>query len=484
MYILAIDQGTTGTTTVLYDHNGRPAGKTYREFAQHYPKPGWVEHDPEEIWDSVVATVSDLCRSTPGRIAAIGIANQRETTILWNRRTGKPIHNAVVWQCRRTAGMCDDLRAREEMVRLRTGLPLDAYFSGTKIKWILDHVEDCPPVEDIAFGTIDAWLVWKLTGGSVHATDYTNASRTLLFNIERKQWDAELCDLFGVPTCILPEVRCSVGDYGTVSTIDALRGVPIAGVAGDQQAALFGQCGFGAGGAKSTYGTGCFLLMNTGEELVHSRQGLITTVAVGSDGKPCYALEGSVFIAGAAVQWLRDGLRIIEHAADSEAAALSLSGNDGVYCVPAFVGLGAPHWDPEVRGVLTGLTRGTTRAHIIRAVLESMAYQSYDVLAAREAETECSIGELDVDGGAIANDFLAQFQADILGRRVVRPVVIESTSLGVAYLAGLEIGVWQDESDLRRLKEVERVFEPGMDEDVRERLLAGWNRALRQAMQK
>ncbi len=483
MYVLAIDQGTTGTTTVLYDYAGRPLGKAYREFTQHYPEPGWVEHDPAEIWDTVAETVHEVCGAHPGEIKAVGITNQRETTVLWNRRTGEPVHNAIVWQCRRTAEMCNALREHEPMVRSKTGLPLDAYFSGTKLRWLLDHAENLPPVEDLAFGTIDTWLIWKLTEGRVHATDYTNASRTLLFNIQDRQWDAGLCDLLGVPASVLPEVRCSIDDYGVVTALPDLRDVPILGVAGDQQAALFGQGGFEKGEAKNTYGTGCFLLMNTGQELVRSSKGLITTLAVAGDGQPCYALEGSVFIAGAAIQWLRDGLRIIAHAPESEAAANSLDGNDGVYFVPAFVGLGAPHWDSDARGVLTGLTRGTTRAHIIRAALEAMAYQSHDVLALMESETGCTIPELTVDGGAIANNFLAGFQADILGKRVVRPSVIESTSLGAAYLAGLKAGIWEDASALRRLRRVERVFEPDMGAEVRNHLLEGWNRALRQTMQ-
>ena len=482
MYILAIDQGTTGTTAVLYDRQGKPAGKAYREVTQYYPRPAWVEHDPEEIWNTVAATVSELRERYPGAVAAVGITNQRETTVLWNRRTGRPVHNAVVWQCRRTAPMCDALRAHEPVVRRKSGLPLDAYFSGTKISWVLAHAEALPPIEDIAFGTIDSWLIWKLTGGRVHATDYTNASRTLLFNIEEKRWDEELCGLLDVNPAILPEVKASVDDYGVVTALDALRGVPILGVAGDQQAALFGQCGFEKGEAKNTYGTGCFLLMNTGCERAHSTRGLITTLAVDGDGRPCYALEGSVFIAGAAIQWLRDGLRILSDAADSETAALSLGGNDGVYFVPAFVGLGAPHWDQEARGILTGLTRGTTGDHLIRAALEAMAYQSRDVLVAMEAETECVIRQLAVDGGAIANNFLAQFQADLLDRSVVRPRVIESTSLGAAFLAGLKAGVWPSAAHLRQLKQVERVFEARIDDRMREHLLDGWRRALRQAM--
>ncbi|MFC1452240.1 glycerol kinase GlpK [Verrucomicrobiota bacterium] len=482
MYILAIDQGTTGTTTVLYDLEGRPAAKAYREFTQHYPGPGLVEHDPEEIWQTVLATVAEVCGSRQGEIGAVGITNQRETTVLWSRSTGKPLHNAIVWQCRRTTDICNRLRPQEDMIRGKTGLPVDPYFSGTKVRWLLDHVQ-CPGPEDIAFGTIDTWLIWKLTGGRVHATDYTNASRTLLFDIETRQWDPELCRLLGIPPEILPEVRRSVDEYGSVSEVKEIRGVPVLGVAGDQQAALFGQGCFDRGEAKNTYGTGCFLLMNTGDRRIRSDKGLLSTLAVGGDGGPCHAVEGAVFIAGAAIQWLRDELQVLERAADSEAAAVSLNGNDGVYFVPAFVGLGAPHWNPDARGTVTGLTRGTGRAHIIRAALEAMAYQSLDVLVAMEEETGIRIPELAVDGGAIANNFLAQFQADILGRPVVRPEVIESTSLGAACLAGLKAGVWKSAAELQAFRHTERTFQPRIGDEAREALLAGWRAALRKTMQ-
>lgn len=481
MHILAIDQGTTGTTTVLCGQDGQIVDRAYRELPQIYPKPGWVEHDPMAIWQTVVETVEGIAARNEGRPAAIGITNQRETTIVWDRSTGEPIHNAIVWQCRRTAEICEGIRAHEELIRSKTGLPIDAYFSGTKVKWLLDHAER-PSADGLLFGTVDSWLIWKLTQGQVHATDYTNASRTLLFDIHERQWDGELCDLLGVPTTILPDVRASANDYGTVQSIPALKGVPILGVAGDQQAALFGQCCFAKGEMKNTYGTGCFLLMNTGAVPIASQKGLITTLAADGNGGPCYALEGSVFIAGAAIQWLRDELCIIEHAAESEQAARAVEDNGGVYFVPAFVGLGAPHWDMAARGTIVGLTRGAGRNHLIRAALESMAYQTHDVVSIMEEETGVQVRELAVDGGAAANDFLMQFQADVTDRRVVRPAVIESTSLGAAFLAGLNAGVWHDSRELCDLREREREFVPAMDGSLREELLRGWHRALRQAM--
>lgn len=481
MVILSIDQGTTGTRTVLYDRNGRIVDQAYRKFSQIYPQPGWVEHDPLEIWQTVVDTVEELCSRHPKKTTAIGITNQRETTILWDRKNGTPIYNAIVWQCRRTAGYCEQLLEHEATFRSKTGLPVDAYFSGTKIKWILENVKGHPP-EDILFGTVDSWLIWKLTGGKVHATDYTNASRTLLFNLTEKKWDPELCGLLGVPASILPEVRRSIDDYGVVESIPSLAGVPIFGVAGDQQAALFGQACFSPGEIKNTYGTGCFVVMNTGAEAISSRRGLITTLAVDGNGEPCYALEGSIFIAGAAIQWLHEELGILEKPSDSEAAARSVEDNGGVYLVPAFVGLGAPHWDMQARGALVGLTRGTNRHHVIRAALESMAYQTCDVLSAMEQETGLKTRKLAVDGGAASNDFLMQFQADILDRPVSRPRIIESTSLGAAYMAGLKAGLWKDSEELIRLKTEEREFIPSMDGQSRQRLLNGWQKALRQAM--
>jgi glycerol kinase len=481
MYILAIDQGTTGTRSVLYNEQGQIVDKADRELRQIYPRPGWVEHDPMEIWQTVVATVRELCSRHKEKIVAIGITNQRETTILWDKKTGQPIHNAIVWQCRRTADLCEQLKPTEELFRRKTGLPVDAYFSGTKIKWLLEHAKG-NQIEDLLFGTVDTWLIWKLTNGKVHATDYTNASRTMIFNIIEKKWDSELCDLLNIPPSILPEVKKSVADYGVVESIPEIAGVPIFSDAGDQQAALFGQACFGAGQIKNTYGTGCFLLMNTGQDAIFSKKGLVTTLAVDGKGEPCYALEGSVFIAGAAIQWLRDELKIIEKSGDSEQAALSVEDNGGVYMVPAFVGLGAPHWNMQARGVIVGLTRGANRNHIIRAALESMAYQTYDVLAAMEQETGIMADKLAVDGGAVDNTFLMQFQADILNKPVVRPSIIESTSLGVAYMAGLKAGVWKSSEELSRLKLIEREFIPSMDTQKRDELLKGWKKALRQAM--
>lgn len=483
MYILAIDQGTTGTRAVLYDDRGRMVDKSDRSFRQIYPKPGWVEHDAMEIWQTVVDTVQELLARNNGKIAAIGITNQRETTVIWDRTTGQPIHHAIVWQCRRTADICERLKPKGELVRRKTGLPVDAYFSGTKIKWLLENVKGYR-IEDLLFGTIDSWLIWKLTDGQVHATDYTNASRTMIFNIIEKRWDEELCELLNIPLHILPKVRRSIDEFGRVTTIEPIAGVPIYGVAGDQQAALFGQACFAPGQIKNTYGTGCFLLMNTGDEVIFSNKGMVTTLAVAGDGSPCYALEGSVFIAGAAIQWLRDELRIIQTSKESEAAALSVPDNAGVYMVPAFVGLGAPHWDMQARGVIVGLTRGANRNHIVRAALEAMAYQSYDVLTTMAAETGMMAEKLAVDGGAVDNNFLLQFQADILNMPVVRPAIIESTSLGVAFMAGLKAGIWKNSEELSYLKMIDREFRPGMSVGQREQLLSGWQKALRQAMLK
>ncbi|MFZ5517329.1 MAG: glycerol kinase GlpK [Candidatus Zhuqueibacterota bacterium] len=483
MYILAIDQGTTGTTTVLYDSDGKIAAKAYREFTQLYPRPGWVEHDPMEIWRTVVDSVTELCADRIGEIAAVGITNQRETTVIWDKTTGEPIHNAIVWQCRRTAPMCEQLKPHEALFRSKTGLPVDAYFSGTKISWLLDNVTGCRP-GNLLFGTIDTWLVWKLTDGAVHATDYTNASRTLIFNITEKKWDDELCDLLRIPTSILPQVRKSCDDYGSVQTIPALAGVPISGVAGDQQAALFGQACFDRGQVKNTYGTGCFMLMNTGDQAIFSQNGLVTTLAVNCAGEPCYALEGSIFIAGAAIQWLRDGLGLIGTSSDSEAAARAVPDTAGVYLVPAFVGLGAPHWDMDARGIITGLTRGSHKNHIIRAALESMAYQTLDVLTTMEQDAGARIQRLAVDGGAVSNNFLMQFQADILNVPVLRPAIIESTSLGAAYLAGLRAGIWPGADALTGHKATEREFIPAMPAATRANLIAGWKKALRQAKTK
>jgi glycerol kinase len=480
MYILAIDQGTTGTRAILYDQKGQIVQSVYEEFTQYYPKPGWVEHDPLEIWQTVIKTVNLLTRNYRGQIAAVGITNQRETTVVWDKVTGKPVYNAIVWQCRRTAPICESLKKYEPVFQARTGLPLDAYFSGTKIKWILKQVGSLP-TNRLLFGTIDSWLIWKLTKGKVHATDFTNASRTLLFNIVDKIWDSELAKIVGVPLSMLPKVKDSMDDFGVIEAVEGLKGVPIYGVAGDQQAALFGQGCMERGTVKNTYGTGCFAILNLGDSLQLSQQGLLTTLAINREGKPCYALEGSIFIGGAVIQWLRDELQLIAKAADSEAAANKVPDSNGVYIVPAFVGLGAPHWDMEARGIITGLTRGANRNHLIRAALESIAFQSYDVLTLMESETGIAIKQLVVDGGAVANNFIMQFQSDILGKPVMRPAIIESTSLGAAYLAGLKAGFWSDIDEILKLKKVDRIFEPSMTADIREKYLKGWQKALRQA---
>ena len=478
--VLAVDQGTTGTTTVLVDRAGRIVARAYREFRQFYPKPGWVEHDALEIWRTVADTMREVAAAATEPIVAVGITNQRETAILWDRETGEPLHHAIVWQCRRTAPRCDELAPHGDAVRAKTGLPIDAYFSATKIRWLLDHL-DAPDLARVAFGTVDTWLVGKLTGGRVHATDCTNAARTLLFDIHEMAWSDTLCELFGVPPSILPGVKRSIDDFGRVTGVPGLEGVPITGVAGDQQAALFGQTCFAPGEMKNTYGTGCFPMRNTGTKAVASEHGLLTTVAVGPSGEPCYALEGPVFIGGAAIQWLRDEMKLLERAGDSEAAARAVEDNGGVYLVPAFVGLGAPHWDMDARGALVGLTRGSSREHVIRAALESMAYQSHDVIEVMEREAGSRTEALWVDGGATANNFLLQFQADISNKRVLRPEIIESTSVGAAYLAGLGVGFWRDADELRSLKRTEREFAPSMDQETRSRHLSGWRHALRQA---
>lgn len=483
MYVLAIDQGTTGTTTIAYGQDGLPIARAYREIPQFYPHPGWVEHDPEAIWASVVDTVAEVVAEVGERPAAVGITNQRETTVLWDRRTGLPLYRAVVWQCRRTSPICKELKPHEDLFRRRTGLGIDPYFSGTKIRWILDNA-DIPDSADPAFGTIDSWLMWKLTEGEVHATDLTNASRTLMLDLENGEWDPNLCSLLGVPREVLPELRPSIHDFGCIRAIPAVNGTPIKAVAGDQQAALAGQACFSPGQIKNTYGTGCFMLMNTGPKPVRSKQGLLTTLAVGSDGATCYALEGAVFIAGAAIQWLRDELKIIGSAAQSEELAAGLEDSGGVYMVPAFTGLGAPHWAPEARGIITGLTRGSNRQHIVRAALESIAYQSHDVFAIMEKESGQHAPFLAVDGGACMNDLLMQFQADIIDREIRRPRVVESTSLGAAYLAGLGAGIWSSTSALKGLKRSECTFRPTMTEPRRNELIEGWRRALRQTLAK
>jgi glycerol kinase len=486
-YILALDQGTTGSTALVVDLDGRVLSRGYAELPQYFPQPGWVEHDPEEIWSTVAqsahAALSEA-RVQGSEIAAIGITNQRETTIVWERATGVPIHRAIVWQCRRTAPLCDRLRADgiEGLVREKTGLVLDAYFSGTKIRWLLDEVPGArgrAERGELAFGTVDAWLIWKLTGGRVHATDATNASRTLCLDLKTGEWDGAMLKILGVPRSVLPVVLPSAGVLGETVDLGWLpRGVPIAGVAGDQQAALFGQACLAPGGAKNTYGTGCFVLLNTGPAPVASSHGLLTTIAWRVDGQTAYALEGSVFIAGAAIQWLRDGLGVLRNAAESQALAESVPDTGGVYFVPAFVGLGAPHWDMYARGTIGGLTRGTTGAHLVRAALEAIAFQSRDVLEAMAADAGIAVRELRVDGGAAANDFLCQFQADVLNVAVLRPRVIETTALGAAYLAALGVGVWRSLDEVGRRWSLERRFEPRMDEPTRAARYDGWRRAV------
>jgi len=487
-YVAALDQGTTSSRCILFDREQNIVGLSQKEFAQHYPRPGWVEHDPMEIYSSQYAVFSEVLAKAgidPADIAGIGITNQRETTILWDRTTGRPVYNAIVWQCRRTAALCEELKqdaAFVDYVREHTGLLVDAYFSATKIKWVLDNVPGVRELADqgkLLFGTVDTWLIWKLTGGRVHVTDYTNASRTMLYDIGALRWDEVICRRLGIPMHILPEV-CSCSEvYGTLN----LHGVevPISGIAGDQQAALFGQTCFKAGDAKNTYGTGCFLLMNTGSQRFQSRNGLLTTIAVGLGGEVQYALEGSVFIGGAVIQWLRDELHLIHDAADTEYFARKAKDNGGVYVVPAFTGLGAPHWDMYARGAILGLTRGAGRNHIIRAALESIAYQSADVLRAMEEDTGMCLSVLRADGGASANSFLMQFQADIMGRTIVRPMIRETTALGAAYLAGLATGLWRDRDDIRSQWTLDRRYEPAMDPAERERLLQGWGRAVERA---
>jgi glycerol kinase len=486
--ILAIDQGTTGTTVMLLDRAGVVRARGYAELPQHFPRPGWVEHDGEEIWDSVLQALADATRAEQGverRVAAIGITNQRETAVLWDRDSGGPVGRAIVWQDRRTAERCAALRRRglEPQVRRRTGLRLDPYFSGTKVEWMLRHdaaLRTRARAGRIAFGTVDSWLLWKLTGGRVHATDPTNASRTLLYDIGRQRWDERMMALFAVPARVLPEVLPSSGRFGETRGVVGLPdGVPITGIAGDQQAALFGQGCVAAGQSKNTYGTGCFLLLHTGAQRVASRAGLLTTIACGPRGEPAYALEGSVFIAGAAIQWLRDGLGLLASAAESETLARTVEDGGGVVLVPAFVGLGAPYWKPEVRGALFGLTRGTSRAHLARAALESIAFQTRDVVEAMARDAGRRIRALRVDGGAAANDLLMQIQADLLGVPVERPRVIETTALGAALLAGLGAGVWSSHRELDQARQVERVFRPQRSKKWRDAEYARWLKAVR-----
>lgn len=489
-YILSIDQGTTGSRAVVYDKNGRMVANAYREFPQHFPKPGWVEHDPHDLWKSVKTSIDNVLSKVPASsIGAIGITNQRETTVMWDARTGRPVYNAIVWQCRRTAARCDGLKKRagmEAFFKRRTGLPIDAYFSATKIEWILKNVPGVmarAKMGEILFGTTDSWIMWKLTGGKVHATDYTNASRTMCFNIEKREWDKDILKLFRIPREILPEVKRSSGVFGyTARTGRLSAGIPISGIAGDQQAALFGQACFEPGTAKNTYGTGCFILLNTGKKRGVSKHGLITTLACGTDGGPVYAMEGSIFIAGAAIQWLRDGLKLLENASQCERMARSVADNAGVYFVPALTGLGAPYWDSDARGAIYGITRGTHRNHIVRAAVEAMCYQTKDVVDAMRKDSRVSIGSLKVDGGAAANDLLCQFQADLLGIDVVRPKIIETTSLGAAYLAGLATGYWKDAAQIKRCWSVDRVFKPRMSKAKRAKLCAGWRGAVERTL--
>mgnify|MGYP000922280818 CR=1 FL=1 len=492
-YILALDQGTTSSRSILFNRQGLAVATAQKEFTQVYPKPGWVEHDPMTLWQTQLETAQEVLEKigvSAEEIGAIGITNQRETTILWDKRNGRPLCNAIVWQCRRTAAICDALLQTQgytELFRSKTGLPIDAYFSATKIKWVLENVAGAKELAakgNLLFGTVDTWLIWNLTGGQVHATDYSNASRTMLFNIHTLAWDQELLDLLGIPENILPEVLPSSGVFG--QTLPALFGtpIPIAGVAGDQQAALFGQACYSPGAAKNTYGTGCFLLMNTGEKPVHSKNGLLTTIAWGLEGKVNYALEGSVFVAGAAIQWLRDELKLISTAAETEGLCHAVEDTCGVYLVPAFTGLGAPYWDPYARGILTGLTRGANRAHIVRAAVESMAYQTYDVLHAMEQDAGIPLAELRVDGGAAANTFLLQFQSDITGVPVLRPSTLETTALGAAYLAGLAVGYWKSLTEIRRNWQVSCAFSPKLSKELAEEKNNGWKRAVNQALGK
>lgn len=489
-YILAIDQGTTSTRAILFNNIGEVIRTSQREFTQHFPQPGWVEHDANEIWGSVLA-VTAAClteaKVRPAQIAGIGITNQRETTVVWDRQTGQPVYHAIVWQSRQTEEICSTLRNRklENKFREATGLLVDPYFSGTKVKWILDNVEGAREKAEngeLLFGTIETWIIWKLSGGKAHVTDYSNASRTLMYNIHKLEWDEDLLDILGVPRSMLPDVKPSSEVYAyTVPELFFQQEIPIAGAAGDQQAALFGQACFDKGLAKNTYGTGCFMLMNTGESPVRSANGLLTTIAWGLGGKVEYALEGSIFVAGSAIQWLRDGLRMIDDAPSSESYAEKVDSTDGVYVVPAFVGLGTPYWDSDVRGAVFGLTRGTEKEHFVRATLESLAYQTKDVLMAMEADSGIDLKKLRVDGGAVKNNFLMQFQSDVLGVEVERPDINETTALGAAYLAGLAVGYWKDKEDIRNHWSLERKFSPHMQQAKAGKLYAGWQAAVKAA---
>ncbi|MBT2659179.1 glycerol kinase GlpK [Bacillus sp. ISL-18] len=490
-YILALDQGTTSSRAILFNKNGEIVHTAQKEFTQHFPKPGWVEHNANEIWGSILSVIAGVLSESgikPEQISGIGITNQRETTVVWDKETGEPVYNALVWQSRQTSEICEQLKEKgyNDLFREKTGLLIDAYFSGTKVKWILDNIEgarDKAEQGKLLFGTIDTWLIWKLSGGRAHVTDYSNASRTLMFNIYDLKWDDELLEILGVPKTMLPDVRPSSEVYA--NTIDYHffgKEIPIAGVAGDQQAALFGQACFEDGMAKNTYGTGCFMLMNTGEKAVRSEHGLLTTLAWGLNGKVEYALEGSIFVAGSAIQWLRDGLRMFKDAKDSEEYAKKVESTEGVYVVPAFVGLGTPYWDSDVRGAVFGLTRGTTKEHFIRATLESLAYQTKDVLSAMEADSGIELKALRVDGGAVKNNFLMEFQSDLLNVPVERPVVNETTALGAAYLAGLAVGFWESQEEIAKQWAVDCKFDPKMTDDNRNNLYDGWKKAVKAAM--
>ncbi|WP_297598647.1 glycerol kinase GlpK [uncultured Cetobacterium sp.] len=491
-YIIALDQGTTSSRAIIFDEQQNIVASAQKEFRQIYPKEGWVEHDPMEIWASQSGVLAEaIAKSGISQhdVIGIGITNQRETTVVWNKLTGKPVYNAIVWQCRRTASICDDLKAKglAEYIRENTGLVVDAYFSGTKIKWILDNVEGAREQAEkgeLLFGTIDTWLIWKLTNGKSHATDYTNASRTMIYNIKDLCWDEKLLNELNIPKSLLPEVKNSSGTFG-YANLGGKGGhrVPICGVAGDQQAALFGQACFEKGEAKNTYGTGCFMLMNTGSRMYPSKNGLLTTIAIGLDGKIEYALEGSIFVAGAAVQWLRDEMKLISDSKDTEYFATQVKDNGGVYFVPAFVGLGTPHWDMYARGAIVGLTRGANKNHIIRATLESIAYQTRDVLEAMQEDSGIELKSLKVDGGASANNFLMQFQADIIGKPVDRPSTLETTALGAAYLAGLSVGFWNDKSEIKKNWCLEKTFIPNMSEEDRDKKHSKWKRAVERSLE-
>lgn len=489
-YVMALDQGTTSSRCILFDKEGKICSSAQKEFTQVYPKPGWVEHNPLEIWSSQLSVAVEAMGKIgvdASQIATIGITNQRETTIVWDRKTGKPVYNAIVWQCRRTAEMINELKAKgfDKVIKERTGLIPDAYFSGTKIKWILENVEGArvrAQAGELLFGTVDTWLIWNLTKGRVFVTDYTNASRTMLFDIHKRQWDDEILRELNIPKCMLPEVKPSSCLYGVTDEVVIGGEIPISGAAGDQQAALFGQCCFDAGEAKNTYGTGCFLLMNTGSKAITSKNGLLTTIAASTDEKVCYALEGSVFVAGAAIQWLRDEMLMVKNSPQSEEYAIAVEDTDGVYVVPAFTGLGAPYWNPYARGIMVGLTRGTKKEHVIRATLESLAFQTYEVIEAMQKDAGISLKSLKVDGGASANNFLMQFQSDILQKDVLRPQCIETTALGAAYLAGIAVGFWEDKEEVREKWALSNTFVPAMENEKRLEKVKGWKHAVRCAI--